>query len=87
MRQQVPRLLPGDAVERLAIPSSAVHRRGGLELVVIRGPDGLARTRAVTTGAELAEGRVEVLSGLKEGDEVLVDAPAPLPDGTPVEVP
>jgi RND family efflux transporter MFP subunit len=79
--------IAGDAGERLVVPSSAVHRRGGLELVVIRGPDGLARTRAVTTGAELGEGRVEVLSGLAEGDQALIDAPGPLPDGTPVEVP
>lgn len=78
--------IAGDASERLVVPSSAVHRRGGLELVVIRGSDGLARTRAVTTGAELGEGRVEVLSGLAEGDQTLVDALGPLPDGTPVEV-
>lgn len=79
--------IEGDASERLVVPASAVHRRGGLELVVIRGSDGLARTRAVTTGAELGEGRIEVLSGLAEGDEALIDALGPLPDGTPVEVP
>jgi RND family efflux transporter MFP subunit len=78
--------IAGDAGERLVVPSSAVHRRGGLELVVIRGSDGLSRTRAVTTGAELAGGRIEVLSGLAEGDEALIDAPGPLADGTPVEV-
>jgi RND family efflux transporter MFP subunit len=78
--------LPGDDVERLLIPASAVHERGGLELVVIRGEDGLARTRAVTTGAPMQDGRIEVLSGLAEGEQVLVDAAGPLPDGTPVEV-
>jgi RND family efflux transporter MFP subunit len=78
--------LPGDELERLLVPSSAVHERGGLELVVIRGEDSLARTRAVTTGATMPDGRIEVLSGLAEGEQVLVDASGPLPDGTPVEV-
>lgn len=78
--------LPGRVVERLVVPPSAVHQRGGLELAVIRGDDGLARTRAVTTGAELADGRVEILSGLSAGEQVLLDARGPVADGTPVEV-
>lgn len=78
--------LPGDTVERLVIPASAVHRRGGLELVVVRDADGTARTRAVTTGQPLEGGRIEVLSGLHEGDQVVLDAPGPVADGTPVEV-
>jgi len=78
--------LPGDTVERLVIPASAVHRRGGLELVVVRDSGGKARTRAVTTGHSLGAGRVEVLSGLVEGEQVVVDAPGPVADGTPVEV-
>ncbi len=78
--------LPGDTVERLVIPASAVHRRGGLELVVVRDGDGTARTRAVTTGSTLPDGRVEVLSGLAEGEQVVVDLPGPVADGTPVEV-
>jgi RND family efflux transporter MFP subunit len=79
-------LLPGDPVEYLAIPTSAVHRRGGLELVVVRAVDGTARTRAVTTGRVLADGRVEVLSGLEAGSEVVVNAPGPVADGTPLEI-
>jgi len=78
--------LPGDQVERLKIPVSAVHQRGGLELVVIRAADGLARTRAVTLGRKLDEESVEVLSGLVEGDQVLIDISGPLAEGTPVEV-
>jgi RND family efflux transporter MFP subunit len=79
-------LLPGDPAEHLAIPSSAVHRRGGLELVVVRAADGTARTRAVTTGQALADDRVEVLSGLEAGAAVVVNAPGPLADGTPLEI-
>jgi len=91
--------IAGAPVDRLVIPEVAVHRRGGLELVVIRAPDGTARTRAVTLGepfapaeaaaaAATAEGgtMIEILSGLAEGEQVLVDAPGPVADGTPVEV-
>jgi RND family efflux transporter MFP subunit len=78
--------LTGDSRERLVIPASAVHHRGGLELVVVRAEDGTARTRAVTTGKELSDGRIEVLSGLNAGETIAVDAAAPVPDGTPLEV-
>jgi len=79
-------LLPGDPAEYLAVPTSAVHRRGGLELVVVRAADGTARTRAVTTGQVLADGRVEILSGLESGSDVVVNAPGPVADGTPLEI-
>jgi RND family efflux transporter MFP subunit len=78
--------IPGDEEVRLVVPASAVHRRGGLELVVVRAADGTARTRAVTTGRTLSGDRIEVLSGLNEGDVVAVDAPGPVADGTPLEV-
>jgi len=78
--------ITGDAGDRFFTPATAIHRRGGLELVVVRAADGGARTRAVTTGAELADGRVEILSGLDEGDEVVIDLTAPVADGTPLEV-
>jgi RND family efflux transporter MFP subunit len=77
---------PGDTRDRLVAPASAVHHRGGLELVVVRAADGSARTRAVTTGAGLEGGRVEILSGLNAGDEVAIDLAAPVADGTPLEV-
>ena len=78
--------IAGDAGDRLFAPSTAVHRRGGLELVVVRAADGTARTRAVTTGVDLSDGRIEILSGLDEGDQVAVDLTAPVADGTPLEV-
>jgi RND family efflux transporter MFP subunit len=78
--------IEGDVTERLVIPVSAVHYRGGLELVVVRAADGTARTRAVTTGGDLADEKVEILSGLDYGDLVVVDAPGPVADGTPLEL-
>jgi RND family efflux transporter MFP subunit len=78
--------VPGKLQERLVAPATAVHQRGGLELVVTVAEDGTARTRAVTVGRRFPEGRVEILSGLRDGDTVLIDAPGPVADGTPVEV-
>jgi hypothetical protein len=40
----------------------------------------------VTTGQSLPDDRVEILSGLKAGDVVVVDAPGPVADGTPLEI-
>jgi multidrug efflux pump subunit AcrA (membrane-fusion protein) len=68
------------------VPANAIHRRGGLELAVIRAEDGAARTRAVTTGRALEGDRIEVLSGLTEGEAVVLNAPGPVADGTPLEV-
>lgn len=76
----------GDSRERLVVPASALHRRGGLELVVIRAADGTARTRAVTLGGALPDGRIEVLSGIDAGESVVIDAPGPVADGTPLEI-
>lgn len=78
--------LMGATSERLVIPASALHRRGGLELVVVRAPDETARTRAVTIGEMLSDGRIEVLSGIDAGESVVVDAPGPVTDGTPLEI-
>jgi RND family efflux transporter MFP subunit len=79
-------VISGDVTDRLVVPASAVHRRGGLELVVVRADDGTARTRAVTTGAAQEDGLIEVLSGVNEGEIVAVNAPGPVADGTTLEV-
>ncbi len=76
----------GDAGQRIVVPTSAVHSRGGLELVVVRAEDGTARTRAVTTGQMVGPDRIEILSGLDEGDQIAVDLAGPVADGTPLEV-
>jgi RND family efflux transporter MFP subunit len=78
-------LIAGDQTDRLVVPASAVHRRGGLELAVVKASDGTARTRAVTTGRRLEDGMVEILSGLDEGESVATDLPGPVADGTPLE--
>lgn len=78
--------ITGDLTDRLVVPVSAIHRRGGLELAVVRSDDGTARTRAVTTGRTVDSERIEVLSGLDEGEQVVLDLAGPVADGTPLEV-
>jgi RND family efflux transporter MFP subunit len=78
--------ISGDSTDRLAVPAEAVHRRGGLELVIVRAADGGARTRAVTTGSAIDSHRVEILSGVDAGESVVVNAPGPVADGTPLEL-
>lgn len=68
----------------VTVPEEAVLRHGGLELVVVRGDDGRASTRAVTLGAAF-DGAVEVLSGLDGGETVAVGLGALPPAGARLE--
>ena len=68
----------------LTIPSASVTERGQLQSVYIA-EDNTAHTRLVTIGTK-AKGKVEVLSGLNQGDRVIVPIPIGLADGTPIEV-
>lgn len=71
-------IIPLDEAQVIAIPASAVGRIGQVEVVdvVIDAPAGgkLLQRRAVQLGRPLADGQVEVLSGLKEGETVLAHA-------------
>jgi RND family efflux transporter MFP subunit len=69
----------------VAVPPAAIAKVGGLDLVVVRDAQGLSRSRAVTLGGVLPDGRVEVLSGLAAGEEVAVGLAQVPPDGTPLE--
>jgi multidrug efflux pump subunit AcrA (membrane-fusion protein) len=63
-------LIPLEEVQVLVIPQQAVRRVGQLELVEVV-ENGRATRRAIRTGRTLDE-NVEVLSGLQEGERVLV---------------
>jgi RND family efflux transporter MFP subunit len=67
------------------VPQDAILTQGGLELVVLRDSEGRTTTRLVRTGAAVGPDRVEVLSGLSGGEEVLVGLGALPPPGSPVE--
>ncbi len=72
-------LLKTGEIKLITIPKSAIIARGQLTgVVVVR--DGSALYRLVRVGREMGE-RVEVLSGLKEGDVVVVERPQMVKDG------
>jgi RND family efflux transporter MFP subunit len=65
--------VPAGERARLLVPGSAIDRVGQLEFVRVATPEGVER-RLVTTGRTQPDGRIEVLSGLDEGERVLADA-------------
>jgi len=66
----------------LFVPQSTVQQRGQLELVhVVK--DGKALLRLVKTGRRTGD-KVEILSGIEDGDSVVVQSAAALKDGQPV---
>ncbi len=69
----------------VVVPAGAVLASGGMTMVAIRDDAGRARTRAVVTGERLPDGRVEVLSGLAGGEDVLLDPGVLPPDGATVQ--
>ena len=74
---------PADAPEGLLVAAAAVFRDTGRDLVLLV-RDGRVQRRAVRLGDPWGE-EVFVLSGLAEGDRVVVEGPEGLTDGDPVE--
>ena len=70
--------------KRLSVPRPAVVERGQLDGVFVASPQGVLEFRLVKTGAELGD-RVEILSGLGEGDRVAISQISQLRDGARVE--
>jgi membrane fusion protein, multidrug efflux system len=75
---------PVAARQVTALPPSAVIERGQLQYVMVA-DQGVARARLITLGRRAPE-RVEVLSGLNPGEQVIHPIPAGLEDGARVEV-
>ena len=73
----------GPARQTLTVPASAVVRRGQLTFVFAVDADGLAHLRPISSGITDHD-RVEVLAGLRSGDEVVTSPPATLSDGARV---
>jgi len=74
--------VPVAEVKLLLVPQSAVLKRGQMELIFIA-KDGKAALRLVKTGKTLDD-RIEVLSGLEEGEQIIVSDTTQLIDGQPV---
>lgn len=68
----------------LAVPLEAVVERFGVSLIYVV-QDGVARARTVTP-ARRTDSRVQLLSGLAEGEVVVVSGAERLTDGVPVQV-
>ena len=64
----------------LAIPQTAVSKQGQLVGVFVVDQSGVARLRLVKTGSAVGD-RVEVLSGLNEGEEIIAEGITSLRDG------
>lgn len=81
--------VPGAPVKSLLVPVSAVTTFGQLERVHVASADHRAVLRLVKTGATrrtAGQEYVEILSGLDDGEQVVVAAPAGLREGQPLEV-
>lgn len=73
-----------EAARRLLIPRGAVRREDGRDVVYVLNQDRVER-RAITLGA-LSEDTVEVTAGLQAGEQVVVEGPENLKDGSVVRV-
>jgi len=78
-------LLIEEKQETLLVPRAALTEVAGQETVYVLNGDNTVEQRAVTTGLE-EDDRVEILSGLTVGEQVVIAGQASLGDGSKVEV-
>lgn len=76
--------VPAAEVPSLTVPAGAVVRHGQLEAVYVV-TAGTARMRLVRTGAIVGD-RIELRSGLRDGEQIVSDHVDALVDGQPVSV-
>jgi RND family efflux transporter MFP subunit len=76
--------IPMGEKKALTIPAAALSRQGQVERVYVA-EGGIARARLVTTGAARGDS-LEILSGLKAGEQIVTPAPPALEDGARIEV-
>jgi RND family efflux transporter MFP subunit len=77
--------LPGAPVRLLLVPASAVTVNGQMEIVFVADGKNRAVLRLVKTGPRHRDQR-EILAGLDAGERVVVDPPARLREGQPLEI-
>lgn len=77
-------LLPGAGSAVLLVPEEAVRRFGQMEKIFVV-QEAHARLRLVRTGGR-RNGRIEILSGLTIGEQVVIENTEKLSDGQPVQV-
>jgi len=64
--------IPSGERERLCAPGNSIIRVGQLEYVTVLGENRMLGRRFVQTGERCENGKVEILSGVKEGEKVIV---------------
>lgn len=74
--------IPAGQRRHLCLATDAIRKIGQLEFVEVVTPDGLIERRFIKTGRPGMPGRVEVLSGLKVGERVVLHPPADPADAT-----
>jgi len=74
---------PGHVHRALAVPETAIVRRGQITSLFVVSEPRVARLRLVTIG-EPVNGQVEVRAGLDPGEHVIAGPPPTLVDGAPV---
>jgi HlyD family secretion protein len=70
------KFVPYSKKDALVVPSKAVHEEDDKYVVHVARKNGKPETREVTPGRTEGE-QTEVLSGLREGEEILVERPGP----------
>ncbi|HOJ77822.1 MAG TPA: efflux RND transporter periplasmic adaptor subunit [Bacillota bacterium] len=75
----------GENVDSIVVPQDALVQQEGKQGVFIVTPEQTAKFTPVTTGIT-AEGRMEILNGLDEGDSVVVVGQNVLKDGQSVQI-
>jgi RND family efflux transporter MFP subunit len=76
-------LFPQGEREALTVPAGALVNRAGISGVFVVGQDGIAQFRMVRAG-EARDGRVEILSGLNDGERVVSGGAEKLESGDKV---
>ena len=77
-------LFPVEQTRMMSVPRSALLEHGELEGVYVANAQGVVEYRLVKTGKSRAD-RIEIISGLNEGDRVVVTQVEKLRDGMRVE--
>lgn len=78
-------LVPGAPVRTLLAPATAVSMLGQMERVFVVGAPNRAELRLVKTGAPRGD-RIEIQSGLDDGELIVAAPPATLREGQPLEI-